>query len=87
MPPYETVNVPYFTDLITGKKIAMKENVVNKIHIPFFKELSVNYAISMCQQDPVCWKYVPEHWSKPKTKKDRAFLFAVLSTIRPDFMR
>lgn len=59
----------------------------NEIEFHRFAELNANNALEMCLQDELSWKYIPDHWSKPKARVDRRFLWIILATVKPDFTK
>ncbi len=73
-------------DLLTGKKRALREGEYKKIRVNKFQELNVNFAIQQAKSDPLIWKHIPDHWEKPKSKKDRDYLWMVLYTLKPDYV-
>ena len=72
---------------MTARKKTLKIGVARISEIPKFAELSTEFALDQCKQDVECNKYVPEHWSRPKAKKCREYLWAILATFQHEFVK
>jgi hypothetical protein len=86
LPKIETIDIKFLKQIVNGEKSHMTNKSFNKIKVERFEEFTTKAALSMCKQDNICWKFVPENWAKDKAKIDREFLWWVLGTIRSDFI-
>ena len=77
------MNVKFFQDLISGKKVVFKNAKCNKVQVTKYPELSVKFALDQIRADDVCLKAIPQHWYKPKAKVDRDYLWSILATVNP----
>ena len=57
-----------------------------QITIKKFDELSADFALKCCKDDPACMMFVPDEWLKPGHKICRKYLWKVLAKVHPDFV-
>jgi hypothetical protein len=55
------------------------------IEVKQYPELKTEFALEQAKTDPEVMKYIPDHWFRPKSKIDRAFLWNILNSKQPDY--
>ncbi len=85
LPDKKYLNVKFFNDLITGKKVSLKRGEgVTIVEVAKFRELSSAFVLKQCV-DAGLSNYIPDHWQKPKAKIQREFLWNLLATFNPEY--
>jgi hypothetical protein len=86
LPKIDTIDLKFLKMIVSGEKAHMTVDNCTKITIERFEEFNTTAALSQCQQDALCWKFVPDNWAREKAKVDRQFLWWVLATNRANFV-
>ena len=71
LPKIDTIDLRFLKMIVSGEEAHMTNQFCTKITTERFEEFTAKIALSQCQQNAKCWKFVPKHWAKPKAKFDR----------------
>ena len=80
------LNRDFIRDLFANKKKLLTLSEVKPVSIPRFDECSVKSVWPIVQKDPELMLYFPTRMPNGKNP-ERQYLFAVLNTLRPDYVR
>ena len=86
MPPEHHTNKDWWKALLKDDKKAFKMDTVRPITVPRIDELSVPRLFGMVKEDLKVKDYLPFCYYE-KTKPDRQYLFNIVNTIYPEFLK
>ena len=70
--------------IITGEKKAILHSLVRSVTVPMYPELSVKNLYDALAEDVEVLKHLP---NQGKRLNERAFLWSIANTLRPDFVQ
>jgi len=77
----------YLKDIITVVKLVLTKETARVLTVQRYPELSTKFVLEQCLRDEETIKFIPEHWTKPKARVSREFLWVVLASIQPDYVK
>ena len=87
LPSMHGTKVSFMRDILSEKKLYLKQNDVNHMEVPNYQELSVKNLYDDAMQDPLLSRYLPSKdycsWKFP----ERDFFFGVLCTLKLQYMK
>ena len=86
MPPSRELNKDFWKQLFIDEKKLFKINEINSIIVPKIDELKVPAIIEMIRDDKDVRAYLPNGYFM-KVKPDRTFLFNIINTVYPGFLK
>ena len=77
----------FLRDILSEKKLNLKQNEVIRLEIPAYQELSVKNLYEDAMKDAVLSKYLPTKEQLSGKLPEREFFFGVLCTLRKQYMQ
>jgi len=74
--------VGFMRDILSDRKLHLKQNEVIRLEIPAYEEISVKNLYPDAMQDPVLSRYLPTKKQLSNKLPKRDFFFGVLCTLR-----
>ena len=59
LPSMQGTKLSFMRDLLSDKKLHLKQNDVNRMEVPNYQELSVKNLYEDAMKDPILEKYLP----------------------------
>ena len=87
LPSYESVKLSFIRAILADQKKVLKNHEIKKIPVPQYAELAVKNLYSDCMNDPIVKLYLPDLEQNSGKLPEREFFFAVLSTLKPDYVK
>jgi hypothetical protein len=78
--------IGFMRDILSEKKLHLKQNEVIRLEIPSYEEISVKNLYPDAMKDPVLSKYLPSKEQVSNKLPERDFFFGVLCTLRRQYM-
>ena len=72
----------FMRDILSEKKLHLKQNEVIRLDIPAYQEISVKNLYDDALKDPVLCKYLPTKEQLSNKLPEREFFFGVLCSLR-----
>ena len=76
----------YLVQLCNEEKLFLNQPAVSQLHVPAWEELAVKYVWHDAMKHHNFKDYLPDHWKPTNHQVDRAFFYAVLSTVCPQYV-
>ena len=76
----------FLRDILSDKKLHLKQNEVIRLEIPSYQELSVKNLYEDAMKDAVLSKYLPNKDQLSNKLPEREFFFGVMCTLRKQYM-
>ena len=77
----------YLRDVLSDKKLHLKQNEVIRMKIPAYQELSVKNLYKDSMKDEVLSKYLPSTEQLSGRLPEKDFFYGVICTLRKQYMR
>ena len=77
----------FMRDILSDKKLHLKQNEVIRLEIPAYQEISVKNLYEDAMKDAVLAKYLPTKEQLSNKLPEREFFFGVLCTLRKQYMQ
>lgn len=77
----------FFKALVNGTKRVMNQDEFKDFFVRKFPELPIDFALKQVKDDPNLLIYIPNHWFRLKQKIDRDYLWSVIHSKYPDFVK
>jgi hypothetical protein len=77
LPPFDECTMEFMKDVLSGKKLALRNDDVNMVRVPRYKEFNAVALTARALADPVVNKYVPDPVGPKAKPVSRRFLFNV----------
>jgi hypothetical protein len=74
-------------DILSDKKLHLKQNEINHMEVPAYQEISVKNLYDDAMQDELLSKYLPSKEQLSGRLPERDFFFGILSTLRGQYMK
>ena len=72
----------FMRDILSEKKLHLKQNEVIRLEIPAYQEISVKNLYDDAMKDPVLYKYLPTQEQLSNKLPEKEFFFGVLCSLR-----
>lgn len=82
LPSMRGTKVGFMRDILSDRKLHLKQNEVIRLEIPAYEEISVKNLYPEAMQDPVLSRYLPTKEQLSNKLPERDFFFGVLCTLR-----
>ena len=82
LPSMRVTKVGFMRDILSDRKLHLKQNEVIRLEIPAYEEISVKNLYPDAMQDPVLSRYLPTKEQLSNKLPERDFFFGVLCTLR-----
>jgi hypothetical protein len=82
----KATKLSFIRDILSDKKLHLKQNEVIRLEIPNYQELSVKNLYEDAMKDQVLCKYLPNKDQLSNKLPEREFFFGVLCTLRKQYM-
>jgi hypothetical protein len=76
----------FLRDILSDKKLHLKQNEVIRLEIPSYQELSVKNLYDDAMRDPALAKYLPSKEQLSNKLPEREFFFGVMCTLKKQYM-
>ena len=87
LPSMHGTKVSFMRDVLSEAKLCLKQNEVNRIEIPCYKEISVKNLYDDALKDEVLKKYLTTPEQLSGRLPEREFFFGLLCTLRNQYMK
>ena len=87
LPTMKGTKLSFLRDILSEKKLNLKQNEVIRLEIPAYQELSVKNLYEDAMKDAVLSKYLPTKEQLSGKLPEREFFFGVLCTLRKQYMQ
>jgi hypothetical protein len=87
LPSMKGTKLSFLRDILADKKLHLKQNVVIRLEVPAYQELSVKNLYDDAMQDAVLSKYLPTKEQLSGNLPECEFFFSVLCTLRNQYMK
>jgi hypothetical protein len=86
LPSMKGTKVGFMRDILSEKKLHLKQNEVIRLDIPAYEEISVKNLYEDAMKDQLLSKYLPTKEQVSNKLPEREFFFGVLCTLRRQYM-
>ena len=76
------IKLSFMRDILSDKKLHLKQNEVIRLDIPAYQEISVKNLYEDAMKDAVLSKYLPNKDQLSNKLPEREFFFGVMCTLR-----
>jgi hypothetical protein len=83
----KATNLSFMRDILSDKKLHLKQNEVIRLDIPAYQEISVKNLYEDAMKDAVLSKYLPNKDQLSNKLPEKEFFFGVLCTLRKQYMQ
>ena len=87
LPSMGGTKLSFMRDILSEKKLHLKQNEVNHMEVPAYQEISVKNMYDDAMADELLKKYLPTKEQLGNRLPERDFFFGILSTLRNQYMR
>ena len=87
LPSMQGTKLSYLRDILSDKKLHLKQNEVIRMEIPAYQELSVKNLYEDAMKDEVLSKYLPSPEQLSGRLPEKDFFYGVICTLRKQYMR
>lgn len=87
LPTIKGTKIGFMRDILSEKKLHLKQNEVIRLEIPAYQEISVKNLYEDAMKDPLLSKYLPTKEQVSNKLPERDFFFGVLCTLRRKYMQ
>jgi len=82
LPTMKGTKLSFMRDILSDKKLHLKQNEVIRLEIPAYQEISVKNLYEDAMKDPVLSKYLPTKEQLSNKLPEREFFFGVMCTMK-----
>lgn len=82
LPSMKATKLSFMRDILSEKKLHLKQNEVIRLEIPAYQELSVKNLYDDAMKDAELSKYLPSKEQLSNKLPEREFFFGVMCTLR-----
>ena len=83
----KATKLSFMRDILSEKKLHLKQNEVIRLEIPAYQEISVKNLYEDAMKDAELSKYLPTKEQLSNKLPEREFFFGVLCTLRKQYMQ
>ena len=87
LPSMKATKLSFMRDILSEKKLYLKQNEVIRLEIPAYQEISVKNLYEDAMKDAELRKYLPSKEQLSNKLPEREFFFGVLCTLRKQYMQ
>jgi len=83
----KATKIGFMRDILSEKKLHLKNNEINQMKVPLFQEISVKNLYADAMTDPKLSKYLPDPEQLSGKMPERDFFFGILCTLKQGYMK
>lgn len=87
LPTIKGTKLSFLRDILSEKKLHLKQNEVIRLEVPAYQEISVKNLYDDAMRDPVLSKYLPSKEQLSNKLPERDFFFGVMCTLKKQYMQ
>ena len=87
LPTLKGTKLGFMRDILSEKKLHLKQNEINKMSVPLYQEISVKSLYPDAMKDPLLSKYLPNPDQLSGKLPERDFFFGILCTLKQQYMK
>lgn len=87
LPSMQGTKLSFMRDILSDKKLHLKQNEIFHLEVPAYQEISVKNLYDDAMADDLLSKYLPSKEQLSGRLPERDFFFGILCTLRNQYMK